>query len=148
MLCLVGLLVLALYTAFTSSSEQALVIIGGIAVLAWLAGYGLTAAKPHYVPNRVLGSMVLFIPSAVLGLRDYVARGHYAMQDSSTAVVCTVAPQDESAPAWTAVLITVGCIAGLYGLRHSRPAAPVPAATSPLDSPEDSESASGTGKDA
>ncbi|WP_067721277.1 hypothetical protein [Nocardia yamanashiensis] len=148
MLCLMLLLALALFTAVTSSSEAAFVVIGSTAVLVWLAGYGMTSARPHYVPNRVLGTMVIFIPSAVLGLRDYVARGHYAMQDSSQAVVCTVAPQDESAPAWTAVLITVGCIVGLWALRRNRPATPVAAASSSPDAPVDSESASGASKDA
>lgn len=117
-----ALMVLGLVTAFTADTDWALLIVGSGALLAWLAGYGLSAAKPRYVPSRVLGTMLLFVPSAVLGLRDYVARGHYAMQDGSQAIVCTVTTEDTSAPAWTSVLIAAGCAGGLYLLRRSRPA--------------------------
>lgn len=125
MACVLLLVVLGVLTALTAESDWAAVVVGGGALLAWLAGYGLMAARPRYVPSRVLGTMLLFVPSAVLGLRDYVARGHYAMQDGNTAIVCTVTTHDTSAPAWTAVFIALGCAAGLYILRRSRPAKPV-----------------------
>ncbi|MGV9413857.1 hypothetical protein ACWDOP_28500 [Nocardia sp. NPDC003693] len=120
-LLLLILVVLGMFTAITAESDRAFFTIGGTLVLAWLVGYGLTAATPRFVPSRVLGTLVLFIPSAVLGLRDYSARGHYAMQDSSQAVVCTVTPQDASVPAWTGVLIALGCMVGLQVLRRGRP---------------------------
>ncbi len=123
MVCLLLLLVLGLFTAVTANTDRAILIMGGTAALVWLTGYGLYSAAPRYVPNRVLGTMILFIPSATLGLRDYVARGHYAIQDTTQAAVCTVTAQDASAPAWTAVLIVIGCLAGLQVLRSCRPAA-------------------------
>ncbi|WP_330184501.1 hypothetical protein OHB26_13430 [Nocardia sp. NBC_01503] len=126
MTCLVLILLLGLFTAITANSDRAILTVGGTAALAWLVGYGLTSANPRFVPNRVLATMVIFIPSAVLGLRDYVARGHYAMQDSSKAVVCTVVSEDTSAPGWTASLIVIGCIGGLYALRRNRSAATAP----------------------
>ncbi len=126
MTCLVLILLLGLFTAITANSDRAILTVGGTAALAWLVGYGLTSANPRFVPNRVLATMIIFIPSAVLGLRDYVARGHYAMQDSSKAVVCTVVSEDTSAPGWTASLIVIGCIGGLYALRHNRSASTEP----------------------
>ncbi|MFC9996293.1 hypothetical protein [Nocardia sp. NPDC127526] len=140
--CLLLLLVLGLFTAATANTDRAILIMGGTAALVWLTGYGLYSAAPRYVPNRILGSMVLFIPSATLGLRDYVARGHYAIQDTTQAAVCTVTAQDASAPAWTAVLITIGCIAGLQVLRSCRP--PASPATASPDRPGDTESNGGT----
>ncbi|MEU0542356.1 hypothetical protein [Nocardia sp. NPDC005978] len=121
MILLLLLVVLGMFTAITAGSHRAFFTVGGTLALSWLVGYGLTAATPRYVPSRVLGTLVLFIPSAVLGLRDYSARGHYAMQDSSQAVVCTVTPQDASVPAWTGVLVAIGCIVGLQVLRRGRP---------------------------
>lgn len=123
--CLLLLIVLGLFTAITSSTDRAIFTVGGTLALAWLVGYGLSSATPRFVPNRVLGTLVLFIPSAVLGLRDYAARGHYAMQDSSQAVVCTVMPQNAATPAWTAVLIVVCCVVALQVLRRGRPAGAV-----------------------
>ncbi|WP_405134399.1 hypothetical protein [Nocardia sp. NBC_01388] len=121
MVCLLLVLVLGLFTALTANTDRAIWTVGGTTALVWLAGYALTSATPRYVPNRVLATVVIFIPSAVLGLRDYAARGHYAMQESSRSIVCTVVPEDVSAPAWTASLIVIGCIVGLYVLRYNRP---------------------------
>ncbi|MFB7720208.1 MULTISPECIES: hypothetical protein [unclassified Nocardia] len=135
MTCLVLILLLGLFTAMTADSDWAVLTVGGTAVLAWLTGYGLTSANPRFVPNRVLATIIVFIPSAVLGLRDYVARGHYAMQDSSRAVVCTVVSEDTSAPAWTASLIVIGCIVGLYALRRNRSAATPEAEASAAGTP-------------
>ncbi|MFF2553969.1 hypothetical protein ACFVUS_23430 [Nocardia sp. NPDC058058] len=135
MTCLVLILLLGLFTAMTADSDWAVLTVGGTAVLAWLTGYGLTSANPRFVPNRVLATLIVFIPSAVLGLRDYVARGHYAMQDSSRAVVCTVVSEDTSAPAWTASLIVIGCIVGLYALRRNRSGATTEAEASAAGTP-------------
>ncbi|MFI6871463.1 hypothetical protein [Nocardia sp. NPDC050406] len=134
--CLGALLVLVLFTAFTANTENSLLIMTGTTALAWIAGYSLAAASPHYVPNRVLGTVVLFVPSAVLGLRDYVSRGHYALRESpDEPVVCTVTTQDTSAPAWAAFAITIGCALGWWLLRSSRPLQPTATAAKP-DEPE------------
>lgn len=135
--CLVALLGLALYTVLTSNTESSLLIMTGTTALAWLAGYSLASAAPRYVPNRVLGTVMIYVPSAVLGLRDFVSRGHYVLRESpDDPVVCTVTTQDSAAPAWTAFAITVGVLAGWALLRASRPA-PEPVAAS--DTSEDAE---------
>ncbi len=122
MACLVILLALAVFTAITADTESSLLIMTGTVVLAWTSGFGLASAAPRYVPNRVLGTVMLYVPSAVLGLRDYVSRGHYALRESpDDPVLCTVTTQDTSAPAWTAFIITVGCLLGWLLLRGSRP---------------------------
>lgn len=137
--CLALLIVLDLVTASTSDTSRAWIIVGSTAVLAWLYGFGLTSARTRYVPSRVLGSMVVFVPSAVMGMRDYVARGHYALQTSDHSVVCTVATEATSSPAWTALLITAGCLGGILVLRRNRPL------PDPAESGESGESAGGAG---
>ncbi|BEK92527.1 hypothetical protein [Nocardia seriolae] len=124
--CLVAAIVLGFSTALTSDTELAWLIVGGAAIVSWLVGFGLASARPRYVPSRVLGTMVIFVPSAVLGMRDYVARGHYALQSPDHSAVCTVTSGSTETPAWTAVLVAAGCLAGLLALRRSRP---LPAAT-------------------
>ncbi|MEV6770469.1 hypothetical protein AB0N05_17790 [Nocardia sp. NPDC051030] len=146
MLCLAGLGALGVVTAFTEDADWALLTVGGTAVLAWLFGFGLTAATPRYVPSRVLGTMVIFIPSAVMGLRDYTSRGHYALQGADK-VVCTVMGGNSPAPAWAAVLITLGCAGSLTLLRHNRPAPPPIPAAAATGSDESSESSRGTKPD-
>ncbi|WP_157574582.1 hypothetical protein [Nocardia jejuensis] len=145
MLCLALLVVLGMLTAFTEETDWAIITVGSTAALAWLFGFGLTAATPRYVPSRVLGTMVIFVPSAALGLRDYVSRGHYALQGTDK-TVCTVTPENSSAPAWAAVLIALGCAGGVAMLRHSRPVTPPSAAASEHDE-ESSESSTRTAQD-
>ncbi|WP_369636496.1 hypothetical protein [Nocardia sp. JMUB6875] len=129
--CLAGAIVLGLSTALAPDTDQAWLVVGGAGVISWLIGFGLTSARPRYVPSRVLGTMVIFVPSAVLGMRDYVARGHYALQSGQNAMVCTVTSDGGSAtPGWTAVLIAAGCLGGVLALRRARP---LPATT---ESPE------------
>ncbi|MEC3920395.1 hypothetical protein [Nocardia sp. CDC160] len=120
--CLVAAIVLGITTALTADTEWAWLIVGGAAVVSWLIGFALTSARPRYVPSRVLGTMVIFVPSAVLGMRDYVARGDYAVRSTGNATVCTVTSGSTSAPAWTAALVAAGCLAGLVVLHRSRPA--------------------------
>ncbi|MFD6352460.1 hypothetical protein [Nocardia tengchongensis] len=124
-------------TALTSDSTKAWLIVGSAAVVSWLLGFGLLATRPRYVPSRVLGTLVLFVPSAVLGMRDFVARGDYAMQSSGNALMCTVSAGNTSTPGWTSVIVAGGCLAGMFLLRRLRPL-PVPTSAAP-------ESQSGTG---
>ncbi|WP_405486635.1 hypothetical protein [Nocardia sp. NBC_00511] len=118
--CLVALAVLGVSTALTPDTSQAWLIVGSAAVVSWLVGFGLMGATARYVPSRVLGTMVIFVPSAVLGMRDFVSRGEYAIRSDQSAV-CTVSAQATSAPAWTSVLIALGCLGGLILLRRNRP---------------------------
>ncbi|MVU80262.1 hypothetical protein GPX89_23820 [Nocardia sp. ET3-3] len=119
--CLAAAIVLGVSTALTSDTDMAWLIVGGAAIVSWLIGFGLTSARPRYVPSRVLGTMVIFVPSAVLGMRDYVARGEYALQSPGHAAVCTVTSGSTETPGWTAVLVAAGCLAGLLVLRRARP---------------------------
>ncbi|MFF0609017.1 hypothetical protein ACFYUD_10145 [Nocardia tengchongensis] len=124
-------------TALTSDSTKAWLIVGSAAVVSWLLGFGLLATRPRYVPSRVLGTVVLFVPSAVLGMRDFVARGDYAMQSSGNALMCTVSSGNTSTPGWTSVIVAGGCLAAMFLLRRLRPL-PVPTSAAP-------ESQAGTG---
>ncbi|MFE3099773.1 hypothetical protein [Nocardia tengchongensis] len=117
-------------TALTSDTSKAWLIVGSAAVVSWLLGFGLLAARPRYVPSRVLGTLVLFVPSAVLGMRDFVARGDYAMQAPGNALMCTVSAGNTSTPGWTSVIVAGGCLAGMLLLRRLRPL-PVPTSAAP-----------------
>ncbi|NNH75559.1 hypothetical protein HLB23_37890 [Nocardia uniformis] len=134
--CLIALLGLAVYTAFTSNTESSLLIMIGTTALAWIAGYALGSATPRFVPNRVLGTVMLFVPSAVLGLRDFVSRGNYVLRENrDDPLVCTITPQDSASPAWAAFAITIGCLIGWRLLHISRPATE-PTGAAPGSSPD------------
>ncbi|MTE14924.1 hypothetical protein [Nocardia aurantiaca] len=119
--CLVATGALGIATALTADSERAWVIVGSAATVSWLIGYGLLSVRPRYVPSRVLGTMVIFVPSAVLGMRDYVSRGHDAMPAPDHGFMCTVGSGSTASPGWTSALVVGGCLVGLFLLRRSRP---------------------------
>ncbi|MGW3545135.1 hypothetical protein ACWDNI_31960 [Nocardia niigatensis] len=139
---LVAGIVLGVFTACTSDSNGAWLVVGSAAVESWILGYALLSTRPRYVPSRVLGTIVLFVPSAVLGMRDYVARGNYAdaMESTDHALTCSVDSGGASAPGWTSVMVAGGCLAGIYLLRRSRK--PVPATID--ETPDSPESWNGT----
>ncbi|MEV6100361.1 hypothetical protein [Nocardia sp. NPDC051981] len=122
---------LGVLTAFTADSTRAWLIVGSAAVVSWLIGFALLSTRPRYVPSRVLGTLVLFVPSAVLGMRDYVSRGHYATQSAGSASMCAVSSTGTAAPGWTSALVAGGCLAGIYLLRRSRPRIPAATGTAP-----------------
>ncbi|MGW4241828.1 hypothetical protein [Nocardia sp. NPDC004722] len=129
--CLAASIVVGLSTALTADTDWSVLIVGGAAAVSWLIGFGLTSARPRYVPSRVLGTAVIFVPSAVLGMRDYVARGDYAVQSREHPLMCTVSSGSTSTPAWTSMLVAAGCLAGLMLLRRNRALPPAPATAEP-----------------
>lgn len=133
-------MLLGVSTALTSDTSEAWLVVGSAALVSWLIGFGLLAARPRYVPSRVLGTTMLFVPSAVLGMRDYVARGDYAMQSGSSGI-CTVSSGSTATPGWTSVLVAGGCLAGIFLLRRLRPL-PVPSAAAAT--PPEGSSSGGT----
>ncbi|MFJ9368014.1 hypothetical protein ACIRRA_26825 [Nocardia sp. NPDC101769] len=135
---------LGVFTAFTADSTRAWLIVGSAAFVSWLIGFALLSTRPRYVPSRVLGTLVLFVPSAVLGMRDYVSRGHYATQSAGNALMCAVSSTSTAAPGWTSMLVAGGCLAGIYLLRRSRPRTPAATDTTP-DSPESPNGAATSG---
>ncbi|AYF77252.1 hypothetical protein D7D52_29365 [Nocardia yunnanensis] len=119
--CLGAAILAGLLTALDPDTELAVVIVGEAAIVSWLFGFALVSVRPRYVPSRVLGTMVIFVPSAVLGMRDYAARGDYALQSTGHAPLCTVDSGNTALPAWTSMLVAAGCAAGVLALRRSRP---------------------------
>ncbi|MFI6865557.1 hypothetical protein [Nocardia sp. NPDC050406] len=110
----------AVFSASRPGESSAIAVTGGLAI-ACVGGYCFGSTVPQYLPNRVYGLAVLFVPSVVLGLRgrDF-ARVGYSQDWYRSAS----GPHDPVA-GWAAVAITLGCalvVAALARLRRGGPA--------------------------
>ncbi|MBB5914242.1 hypothetical protein BJY24_003109 [Nocardia transvalensis] len=141
MFALIVLTVLVLYCLLAlghDSHDRVRNIVVGV-VLALTAGYCFGSTSPRYNPTRVLGVAIVFMPSVVLALRDHVSRGDFTTVtvDAGRWYVCQVPTANSPTPYWTALGITVGCLAGLVALRRLRAPAVAPV-TAPAEDETDS----------
>ncbi|WP_024801839.1 hypothetical protein [Nocardia sp. BMG51109] len=132
LLLLTALVVYAALTVDVPSHGRVRAAVCGV-LLALAAGYCFGSAAPRYNPTRVLGIAIVFMPSVVLALRDHVDRGDFTTLtvESGHWHVCPVPTSDSPAPYWTALAVTIGCVAGLVALRRLRAPAVAPATEPP-----------------
>ncbi|WP_067548884.1 hypothetical protein [Nocardia crassostreae] len=115
---LAGSAALSLFAAFTANQAHThpIVPVIGITALSILLGYSFGAAVPKHPTSTVLAIAVLVVPCVVMALRGnsfgrvaYSPRWYRDPTDILT-----------PAPGWTALMITLGCAAGIALLHRIR----------------------------
>lgn len=91
----------------------------GHAGLSLVAGYSFASITPRYGSTRVLGISLIYVPSPVLALRDYVNRGHCLLTEHGKP--CDYTDFTSYAPGWMATATACASAFALWLLWRRRP---------------------------